>query len=89
MSTPAEDAERSAAHVMQWTTAASAALATEKLTATERARLGDLILSAATWLDQRAEKIAKAEKAANTAAFMASIANLPFNERMARIRAGK
>jgi hypothetical protein len=88
MSEPAADADLAASHVIAWAKGAAGALASDTLTPTERARLGDLLLGAAQWLEERATKAAKAEREAKAAAFRESIAHLPFAERMARIRQG-
>lgn len=88
MPDPRADADLAAAHVVEWAKGARAALSEDKLTPTERARLGDLVLNAAQWLDERATRIAKEEKEAKRAAFTASIANLPHEQRLARIRQG-
>ena len=88
ISDPAADAELAASQVVAWAKSAATSLANDTLTPTERARLGDLILSAATWLDERAAKAAKAASDAKAAAFRASIAHLPPVERMDRVSKG-
>lgn len=75
--------------VGQWVKTAAESLANDKLTATERARIGELALSAAQWLEQRDEKLAKVAAAAKQRAFHDSIAHLPHAEKMARMLAGK
>ena len=85
----AADAELAAHQVVAWIKGAAASVANDSLTPTERARLGDLILSAATWLDERAAKAAKAASDAKAAAFRASIAHLPPLERMDRVLKGR
>lgn len=88
MSDPTADADLAAGHVVEWAKGARASLANDKLTATERARLGDLILNAATWLEVRAEKAIKADQLAKHKAFMQTIAHLPMVERMQRMSRG-
>lgn len=82
---PAADAEEAARVVVQWVAATSSALTNDKLTPTERARLGELALSAATWLAEREARIVAAKRDAKRAAFRESLNHLSLGERTARM----
>jgi len=89
VSSAREDAERAAALVVKWVQVASNALNNpESMTATERTRHGELAVSAANWLTERAERVAKAEHEAAAKARRDSLAHLPPLERIRRMSEG-
>ena len=88
MSGARTDTEQAVALVIQWVDAASVSLTNDKLTPTERARIGELALSAATWLTDREAKLAKAQREATAKALRDSIKDLPLAERIKRISEG-
>jgi hypothetical protein len=82
------ETSKAVALVVQWVDGAAQALKNEKLTATERARLGELALSAATWLSEREAGLTKEARQAAWTALKKAVAHLPPAEQMQRLKQG-